>query len=497
MAGPTMQKVSTLVSKDISNYLINQQTWGGILFNVKAYGAEGDGTTDDTADIQSAISAAVSNGGGIVFFPEGTYLTSSELAVTDSIYFWGSGQDVTFVKTTSTTANVFKVDADYVKFFDMTIQRLSIATAGSAIKLNTGVQAVIERVTISDNHYYGVESESASSWTLRNCYIFNAIKYGVYVKNVALPDTGDQVIDGCTLDSSTGTEVAIRHESGGGLKIYGNKILRHGIGYDLQIADGATTSICVIDGNSIEMQTARHIRLGRLGTTGVYSQIIITNNQHNFTTSITEGYVIAAGIDSVVISGNMTNGYSSATYVNITGGADINIDGNQINGWQIGTDVVAGINGVRVGPNSYKSVGKPIEDNTLATSGTRPPLVDHLYIKKFTAVTSDSVYTNLFRIDMQAFRSCTFELTFEGILAGVDGIGRHIKQIIARDAGDASETGITDTNAGAVFDVQFDNTTTTGSVIIGLRRNTAAGGTQLDGTATIRMTGHVQGMNIL
>jgi len=44
------------------------------LFNVRTYGATGDGKTVDSPAINKAIEAAVAAGGGTVFFPAGTYL---------------------------------------------------------------------------------------------------------------------------------------------------------------------------------------------------------------------------------------------------------------------------------------------------------------------------------------------------------------------------------------------------------------------------------------
>jgi len=51
------------------------QAQSGIFYNVKDYGAKGDGITIDTKAIDATIEAASKMGGGTVFFPAGTYLS--------------------------------------------------------------------------------------------------------------------------------------------------------------------------------------------------------------------------------------------------------------------------------------------------------------------------------------------------------------------------------------------------------------------------------------
>lgn len=52
------------------------------VYNVKDYGAIGDGTADDTAAIQAAINAAQLANGGTVFVPAGLYKVTSTLTIT-------------------------------------------------------------------------------------------------------------------------------------------------------------------------------------------------------------------------------------------------------------------------------------------------------------------------------------------------------------------------------------------------------------------------------
>lgn len=54
---------------------------GGQLFNVKAYGAKGDGSTDDTAAVNAAFAAAYAARGGVIYFPPGIYLIAGALTV--------------------------------------------------------------------------------------------------------------------------------------------------------------------------------------------------------------------------------------------------------------------------------------------------------------------------------------------------------------------------------------------------------------------------------
>ncbi|GIH14088.1 glycoside hydrolase family 55 protein [Rugosimonospora africana] len=65
-------------------------------FNVRHFGAAGDGTTDDTDSLRKAISAAREHG-GVVFFPPGTYLTR-RLTMYSGVHLRGSGGDATTLR---------------------------------------------------------------------------------------------------------------------------------------------------------------------------------------------------------------------------------------------------------------------------------------------------------------------------------------------------------------------------------------------------------------
>src|SRR3990167_3808503 len=76
-----------------------------MIFNVQDFGARGDGISDDTAAIQSAIDAAAAAGGGQVYMPTVIYIVSAGaepsdgcLVLKSNVYLYGDGMGETTVK---------------------------------------------------------------------------------------------------------------------------------------------------------------------------------------------------------------------------------------------------------------------------------------------------------------------------------------------------------------------------------------------------------------
>src|SRR5579871_226308 len=81
------------------------QDKAGQVYNVKAYGAAGDGSTDDSTAVQNAINACQNASGGTVYFPPATYKINSQLtfpagtAVGNTVRLMGAGGDVSYNTT--------------------------------------------------------------------------------------------------------------------------------------------------------------------------------------------------------------------------------------------------------------------------------------------------------------------------------------------------------------------------------------------------------------
>lgn len=107
------------------------------VFNVKDYGALGDNSTNDYTAIAAAITALTANGGGVLYFPKGTYLVGSSLTITNVPFeISGDGKIISTIVSTSNTT-LFSISQNSVQykcgFRDLSLRtnQLGVGTAAS------------------------------------------------------------------------------------------------------------------------------------------------------------------------------------------------------------------------------------------------------------------------------------------------------------------------------------------------------------------------------
>lgn len=230
----------------------------GLFFNVKssAYGAVGDGAADDTAAIQAAISAAVLSGGGVVYFPAGTYRITGHIDITSNIQLLGCGPGTSTINIDHATENGFRFTtgaADAVIVRGLRI-RASQANSGVHIMNDFGASLAVLDCSIGSANTTGKcvsNDNSSSQLVMMNCLITmgGAGSYGVFTdgfsgkvrlvgNKIVSPTTaalnGDMVhVNGATLDcvgntfdcsgTSSGTGRCILAATSGGYTIVGNR----------------------------------------------------------------------------------------------------------------------------------------------------------------------------------------------------------------------------------------------------------------------------------
>ncbi len=129
----------------------------GTVFDVTLYGADGTGTSDATAAIQSAIDAAQTAGGGVVRFPAGLYRCDGTLLVTHSnIVLQGAGAELSRVYFTQWSG---MDDRAHLSFSGS-------VTRGTDIPLATEGQNGASFVEVADASGLAVGDDIALGWVI-------------------------------------------------------------------------------------------------------------------------------------------------------------------------------------------------------------------------------------------------------------------------------------------------------------------------------------------
>ena len=137
------------------------------VFNVKAaaYGAVGDGVTNDATKIQAALNAAAVVG-GIAFAPIGVFMVASTIVVPANVTLRGAGLGLTIIKAMAgCTANVVNMNGAS----DVTVEDLTIDGAGICATVlhiyrtttaNMATRHSVRRVTVQGGTGYNFRVSS-------------------------------------------------------------------------------------------------------------------------------------------------------------------------------------------------------------------------------------------------------------------------------------------------------------------------------------------------
>jgi len=299
-----------------------------MIFNVKNYGALGDGITDDTAAIQAAIDAAAAAGGGTVEMSAGTYIVSAGeepsdgcLMLKSNVTLSGAGMGETVIKLengsdTKVTGIVRSAYGEETHDFGM-----------NNLTLDGNRDATTGKVDGWFNGYIPGSDGKDSNVTLDSVEIVDCSGYGF--------DPHEQTVN-----------MVIKNS------------VSHGNGLDGFVADFLSDSVFE---NNIAYNNDRH-------------GFNVVTSTHDFT--LTNNVAYGNGSTGIVVQRGSENIPSPAN-ITITGGA---VYGNGAEGVLIKLSSEVTVSGVNIHDNAsagiriYGSSNVDVVDNTLTNNSLGAPV---------------------------------------------------------------------------------------------------------------------------
>jgi parallel beta-helix repeat protein len=156
---------------------------GSIVLSVKDYGAKGDGTTDDTTSITSAITAAA---GKTLWFPDGNYI-HSPITIANAVTLMLSDGAKLTLKAASTSSQ-FTISSSHVTIRGGAIDGNTTNNAGASngVFIQSGISDVtmdyVQFLNHTQSHILtlGTTGPNASRIFVRHCTFLTAGVHAVY-----------------------------------------------------------------------------------------------------------------------------------------------------------------------------------------------------------------------------------------------------------------------------------------------------------------------------
>jgi len=352
------------------------------VYNVKAFGAVGDGSTDDTSAIQAAIDAAEAAGRGVVYFPAGQYKISATLTLaSNGLHLIGAGITATeiILDSTMTTQSVFYQSATHQEcsIRGMKITGFANKTDGWAIYVVGAWRWKIEDVYIyqvSNGIYLGdFGGAEISSVNIREVEPSTGI-------GISLVGGNDAIIDSLIMDNSSDGLAGISVADGFAIHITNVDVINSGIGLLLQPVASAIVGAVYVSNSEFDNCDSAGVRLNSTAEADAYIQHVSFSNVWiaasgavGFQTMGSNGHIYDVHLANVRVR------TSAQTGINLGYGTDISIvnctvcgnnssDGANFHG--IAMDTVTGVRviGTRSGycsqvPTDYQRYGIYVTSN--------------------------------------------------------------------------------------------------------------------------------------
>lgn len=303
-----------------------------IFFNVKQYGATGNGSTDDTAAVQAAITAAA--GGGVVFFPSGSYIINSPLNMSNNnVRLQGAQQSTLYIGASFSGSQLINITGQTCSVVDLNIRGVSATytsnPAADAIQITSSRGCLIRDVVCSFINGYGIQSTSGVSISNDNTnidgvHVYNG-KAGIHILgNGASGNDQVSYISNCNIDFMQNGDCYFFEDafdfvvtniygnctagSGSSIHIKGNCIALYFENMDLGPYPGPTTGAVVLvesgaNGTPSKIGFCNGIIEGGTNNISITAGSLISIANIDIFNAGTIGVNISGSSDAIVISG--------------------------------------------------------------------------------------------------------------------------------------------------------------------------------------------------
>lgn len=482
--------------------------------------------TDDTAALQ-ALFDGLPAAGGTVVLRAGTYkLPAGGLATSKPVHLMGVGGHTweaggSRIEVPSATATAITFSGAGWRMTDVALVNTNLAvnsvrpTAGAGLLATDADWSRVTRCLVA-GFWNNFQYDSGYYYTITDTACLNQQNYGMWLRNTAAGqfDHSDQSIMGCTITKYGDTlgegGTAVRWESGGGLRFVNNKINggtqpgysttgKFSYGLNCAVADGGSTSVLTVAGNSIEncVQAMIKVEHGGASGTGSFSKMAITGNEIALggTAISLDGKTVGL-IKTAIIAGNAIDGCGGPG-VFLRNVSNVHVGANA---WGEMTSscvaVYAGCTSIHVDPIMIAQDNVVlVQDNTVTDANSHGPWGQshHEIDRGIPLTTSDTTYSPLATFDIPNYAAGIIDFKMTVNVVGVgSGVVAGRRSFTRGNGGAVTVATVgTDYTLGAAVDLAFDTATTAGKVTAKLRRATGVG-TDIAGKVAFDISGPVQ-----